>query len=185
MQPEVNYLGHTLSSQGIKPLADKVKAIQAFKVPQNRQEPCNFCEMVKYYHRFLPNISQIMSPLFNLEKEKENWNWTQEHRKAFTSAKQLLSSDTLLVHYDPSRALVLLTCDASAYGVGSVLEEEVEIGVLRPVSFVSRILSVHEKNYCQTEKEGLAVVWLSTNFLSTCLADLSKFGPITSHYWAF
>ena len=76
MLPEVNYLGHTLCSVGIKPFADKVKAIQAFKVPQNRQELSIFCGMVKYYHRFLPNVRQIMSPLFNLEKEKENWNWT-------------------------------------------------------------------------------------------------------------
>ena len=104
-----------------------------------------------------------MSPLFNLEKEKENWNWTQEHEKAFTSAKQLLSSDTLLVHYDPSTALVLI-CDASAYGVGAVLEQEIENGVLRPISFASRTLSVHEKNYCQTEKEGLAVVWAVNKF---------------------
>ena len=77
--------------------------------------------------------------------------------------KQLLSSDTLLVHYDPSRALVL-TCDASAYVVGAVLEQEVEIGVLRSVSFASTTLSVYEKNYRQTEKEGLAVVWAVNKF---------------------
>ena len=45
-----------------------------------------------------------------------------------------------------------------------MLEQEVEIGVLRPVSFALTTLSVHEKNYCQTEKEGLAVVWAVNKF---------------------
>ena len=62
MQPEVNYLGHTLPAQGIQPRADKVKAIHAVEVPQNKQELFTFCGMVKYYHRFLPNISQVMAP---------------------------------------------------------------------------------------------------------------------------
>lgn len=73
-----------------------------------------------------------MSLQFNLGKRKENWNWRQEYEKAFTSAKQLLSPDTLIVHYDPSRALVL-TYDASAYGVEAVLEQEIELKVLRPL----------------------------------------------------
>ena len=152
MQPEVNYLGHTLSAQGIQPRADKVQAIQAVEVPQNKQELSTFCCMVKYYHRFLPNISQVMVPLFKLEKEGKGWQWREEHDKAFSAVKKLLSSDTLLVHYDPDKAL-FLSCDSSAYGLGAVLEQETEPGILKPVSFASRTVSVHEKNYCQTEKE--------------------------------
>ena len=60
IQPEVNYLGHTVSAQGIQPRADKVKVIQAVEVPPKKQELSTFCGMVKYYIRFLPNISQVM-----------------------------------------------------------------------------------------------------------------------------
>jgi len=163
MQPEVNYLGHKLSSQGIHPLEDKVKAIHAFQTPKNKQELSTFCGMVKYYHRFLPNISQVMAPLYELEKEGKKWEWKEEQSSAFSEVKGLLSSETLLAHYDPNSQLYL-TCDASAYGLGAVLEQEVEAGVLKPVSFASRTLTVHEKNYCQTEKEGLAVVWAVSKF---------------------
>ena len=51
MQPKVKYPDHTLSAQGIQPRADKVKAIQAVEVPQNKQDLSTSYGMVKYYHR--------------------------------------------------------------------------------------------------------------------------------------
>ena len=39
--------------------------------------------------------------------------------------KTLFSSDSLLVHYDPGSAM-FLSCDASAYGLGAVLEQETD-----------------------------------------------------------
>ena len=120
---EVNYLGHTLSSQGMQPRADKVKVIQAVEVSQNKQKLSTFVAWcMKYYHRFLPNMIQVMAHLFELEKEGKGKQWRKEHDKAFSSVKKLLLSHTLLVHYDPGRAL-FLSCDASAYGLGAVLEQ--------------------------------------------------------------
>ncbi|KAF2890239.1 hypothetical protein ILUMI_15934, partial [Ignelater luminosus] len=40
--------------------------------------------------------------------------------KAFKESKQLLSSDKLLVHYNP-KLPIYLTCDSSGYGVGAIL----------------------------------------------------------------
>lgn len=89
MKPEVNYLGHKLSSQGIHPQDEKVKAILAVKTPQSKQELSTFCGMVKYYHRFLPNISRVMAPLSQLEKKEAVWSWNQEQDKAFKEAKSI------------------------------------------------------------------------------------------------
>ena len=77
---------------------------------------------------------------------------------AVESVKELLTSDRVLVHYDPSRELVL-ACDASPYGVGAVLSHKYPDEKDRPIAFASRSLAAAERNYSQLEKEGLAIVF--------------------------
>ena len=80
------------------------------------------------------------------------------HQKAFDTSKHQLCSETLLVHYDLDKTLVL-SCDASPYGVGSVLSHVMEDGSERPIGFASRALAPAEKKYSQLNKEGLAIIF--------------------------
>ena len=63
--------------------------------------------------------------------------------KAFQESKDLLTSNTLLVHFNPLH----LMCDASPYGIGAVLSQIDEQGIERPVAYASCTLSQPEKNY--------------------------------------
>ena len=67
------------------------------------------------------------------------------------TAKDLLQSDTLLVHFDQDK-LLLLACDASPYGVGPVLSHQMPDGSERPIAFASRSLSSADRNYSQLDK---------------------------------
>ena len=64
-------------------------------------------------------------------------SWTAKQDSAFQVAKKALQADSLLVHFDDTRPLVL-TCDASPYGIGAVLSHTMEDGNNRPIAFASR-----------------------------------------------
>lgn len=55
------------------------------------------------------------------------------------------------------------------YGVGAVLSQRGRDGKEQPVAYASRTLSKAERNYAHLEKEGLAVIFGLTNFISTYL----------------
>ena len=60
---EISYIGHILSKEGLKPDPQKVRAITEMNRPQNKEELQRFLEMVTYVAKFIPNFSQISTPL--------------------------------------------------------------------------------------------------------------------------
>ena len=74
-----------------------------------------------------PHITtQAVKPLNDLQKDK-SWVWTEECSQAMNSAKQLLTTSSVLTHYDPSSPLKL-AADASQYGLGAVISHSSQWG---------------------------------------------------------
>ena len=156
--PVVEYLGYKISAQGIQPTEEKVNAIREAPTPQDVSQLKSFIGLVNYYGKFLPDLSNVLAPLYRLLQKETKWSWGDEQQRAFQEVKKLLTSECLLVHFDPDKELIL-ACDASPYGVGAVLSHRGEDGREQPVAFASRSLAAAEKKYSQLEKEGLAIVF--------------------------
>ena len=156
--PEVVYLGHKITAQGLQPTNEKVKAITAAPTPNNVSQLKSYLGMINYYGKFFPNLATLLAPLYALLRKNAHWCWEEAQDVAFQKSKELLSSNTLLTHYDPTKEL-LLSCDASPYGIGAVLSHKMEDGSERPVAYASRSLSQPEKNYAQLDKEALSIVF--------------------------
>ena len=159
MAKSVSYLGHIIDSQGLHPTQDKVDTIQEAPSPKNLTWLKAYLGLLTYYGRFLPNISKHLFSLYRLLRKNTRWIWSKEEELAFQKSKKLLTSSNLLVHFDPSLPLIL-SCDASMYGIGAVLAHCMSDGSEKPIGYVSRTLTQAEKHYSQLEREGLACILL-------------------------
>lgn len=152
------YLGHRISAKGLQPTDEKVRAIKEAPSPSNVSQLRSFIGLVNYYCKFLPNLANTLAPLYSLLQKNKKWLWGLDQKAAFQKAKCQLTSESLLVHYDTSKEL-LLSCDASPYGIGAVLSHKMPNGTEQPIAFASRSLSKPEQKYAQLDKEGLAIVF--------------------------
>ena len=127
MEPQVTYLGHRVSKEGIQPMEDKVEAITNAPPPWNVSELKSYLGMINYYQKFLPNLSSVLALLHRLLNSKTHWHWGKDQQQAFAQSKSFPKSSRLLVHYDDKKELIL-ACDASQNGLGSVLSHRMEDG---------------------------------------------------------
>ena len=153
---EIQYLGHLLSSRGIRVLPDRVAAIRAYPRPANLRALRRFNGMTAFYARFIPNYSHRAAVLHALKKKGVKFEWTEEHQLVFDFLKQALSEAPALQVPDFEKEFVLVT-DASDLAISAVLNQRVGER-LAPISFYSRMLTPAERNYSIYEKECLAVL---------------------------
>jgi hypothetical protein len=155
---EIDFLGHRVSRNGIRPLPSKVLAIEKFPVPTTIKQLEQFIGMVNFYHVFVPKAANIMKPLYGVlsgSPRPKELSWSPELDKAFNLAKHQLAAATLLHHPVPG-ATTALTTDASDTAIGAVLEQQVGEH-WQPLAFFSRQLHKAEKNYATIDRELLGI----------------------------
>lgn len=124
--------------------------------PKTVQELRSFLGLVSYYRRFISNCSRIARPLHKLVEKDVEFNFDQDCEEAFSLLKNKLITSPILVYPSRNEKFVLDT-DASDFAIGAVLSQ-VQDGVERVIGYASRTLGKHERKYCVTRKELLAVV---------------------------
>lgn len=154
----VSYLGFEIDAEGIHKTDGKIKAIKNVKVPSTVSELRSFIGLVNFYGKFVPDLSTIAAPLYDLLKKDVDFNWDDGCQHAFKQLKEELTSKRFLTHYQPDLP-VRLACDASAYGLGAVLSHVLPGGEERPIAYASRTLQKAELNYSQIDKEALSIIY--------------------------
>ncbi|XP_039314523.1 uncharacterized protein K02A2.6-like [Solenopsis invicta] len=161
-QPEIKYLGHVINKEGLHKDPEKVAAMLEAPKPKNVSEVKAFVGMVNYYGKFVPNLSQVLTPLYELQRST-TFKWTQQCEEAFNNVKSELASERNLVHFNKKWKLKLV-CDASKVGIGAVLLHVLPDSTEKPIAFASRVLHDAEKNYSVIHKEALAIYWAICKF---------------------
>ncbi|XP_029053801.1 uncharacterized protein K02A2.6-like [Osmia bicornis bicornis] len=154
---ELKYLGHVVTSQGVRTDPDKVQAIKGIPPPRNTKELRRFLGTASWYRRFIPRFADLAAPLIRLLQKHARWCWDAEEDAAFHELRHQLASAPVLACPDFTREFTLQT-DASNEALGAVLTQEFE-GNEHVVAYASRSLNKAERNYSTTERKCLAIVW--------------------------
>lgn len=154
----VAYMGHVLSSEGLKPDPEKIKAVIDMPKPENTTAVHRLLGVVTYLAKFMPNLSTVSEPLRRLTDKDVPFEWTELHDQSLSSIKELMTAAPILKYYDVGKP-VTIECDSSEVGLGAVLMQDSQ-----PIAYASRALSQTEKNYAQIEKECLAIVFATDRF---------------------
>ena len=161
LRKEVAFLGHVVSSDRIKTDPGKVEAVKTWPLALNVKELQSFLGLASYYRKFILGFSVIAEPLYQLCRKNVPFNWKQEQQSAFEELKDRLVSAPVLAYpnFSAEAGSFILDTDASQYqGIGGVLSQQQQDGTERVIAYGSRSLNDHEKDYCTTRLEMLALV---------------------------
>ena len=96
------FIGHLLTSEGLKPDPQKVEAICNMPRPEDVQAVQCFLNTVKNLSRFLEDLSDVSEPLCRLTHKDVPWEWSQKQEKAFVKIKKAVSTAPVLKFFTPS-----------------------------------------------------------------------------------
>jgi hypothetical protein len=140
---EVEYLGHIINNEGVKPNPKLIDAIVTFPQPTIVKQLQSFLGLANYYRKFVKNFSKLALPLMEaLQKASITLplNWTAIMEKSFHLVKTGLTTAPCLMLPDPDGDFDVTT-DAS--------EDEASVGAVltqngHPVAFESKKLDIHQ-----------------------------------------
>ncbi|KAH0698841.1 hypothetical protein KY284_013056 [Solanum tuberosum] len=130
----VAFLGHIVSSEGIRVDSQKIEAVKQFAQTY----------LCYKYQKFLG-----FSGLLQMVK----FQWSDDCEKSFAELKTRLTTAHVLTLPEGSYGYVIY-CDASRVGLGCVLMQRGKV-----IAYASRQLKKHEKNYPTHDLELAAVVF--------------------------
>jgi hypothetical protein len=155
-KPEVHFLGHRISADGVSMDDGKVQAILNWSAPRNVAQVRSFLGLAGYYRHFIQRFAHTALPLTRLTKGGNPFQWGEEQSAAFEELKRRVTTAPVLAYPDPDKPFTV-TADASDYAIGAVLSQDQGKG-LQPIAFYSRQLSPPECNYPTHDKEMLALI---------------------------
>ena len=94
---EIKYMGHVLTSEGVKPDPAKVQGLKDMPEPRDTSEVKRFLGTANYLAKFVPHLSSLADQLRETTKDidDENFKFGDEQKKAITALKEAISEHTL------------------------------------------------------------------------------------------
>ncbi|GKD54783.1 putative reverse transcriptase domain-containing protein, partial [Tanacetum coccineum] len=149
---KIQFLDYVIDSQGIHVDPAKIKSIKDWPSPKTPTEIRQFLGLAGYYQRLIEGFLKIAKSMTKLTQKKVKFDCGDKEEAAFQLIKQKYSAQILALPEGSKDFIVY--CAASIKGLGVVLMQREKV-----ISYASRQLKIHEKNYTTHDLELGAVVF--------------------------
>ena len=152
---EIQYLGHILGKEGIKPVPAKMEAIKVMHPPVNPKQVRAFLGLVGYYRKFIKNFTKIPKPLTMLTHMDVKFEWKDIHQDAFMKLKEAIIQAPILLYPDTTKPYIVYT-DASNDACGAQLSQ-IHDKTEFPVAFFSHTFTDTQRRWSTPEQEAYGI----------------------------
>jgi transposase InsO family protein len=156
--PELEVLGHLMSSEGTTFSRSKLDGVNDYEQPRTSLQMMAFLGLTNYFRDNIKEYADLEDPLrrmINVDKRHGVLQWLPNEISAFNKLKNEIYNMPTLFFIDNDSPVYLHT-DASDYGIGAYLFQ-IKSGKEYPIGFLSRKLKGAELNWTTYEKEGYAI----------------------------
>ena len=133
----------------------KTEAISQWLTPSNVKQVQSFIGFTNFYHCFIVNFSETITPLTRLTQKDTKFSWGPEHQQAFDTLKLTFTQAPVLTHFYLANPIVI-EMDASDYAIAAIISQiSPNDSDLHPIAFYSCGMKPAELNYEIYDKELL------------------------------
>ena len=100
MKPQLEYVGHIITENGIKPNPNKLDKVRDYPAPRNLKGLKRFMRMIGFYRKFKENFGKIIAPLNILTRKHIKFRFDEKCIQAFNILKRELCSERILAYPD-------------------------------------------------------------------------------------
>ena len=164
---QVEFLGRTISPEGISPQARKIQNFLAkLRFHKSKKALQRYLGFVNYYRNYIPRMAEKLNPFYKLLKTEVPINITSDLKETFHSVNTALSNacELALKKPIPGKQLVLMT-DASfrSAGYALMIEDNADLKIqserktYAPVAFGSKLFYPAQLKMSIYSKQFLAI----------------------------
>ena len=163
-QEEVEFLGHVVSSSGMRKSEKFVSKVRDFPRPKTVRELRGFLGLVEFGRKFIKDCSGISKPLTEWTGKRKSTvlKWDSKMTEAFERLKEEAVKDVELAYpdYGPDAKMLEVYTDASGYSMGGCLMQKQMVDGAeqeRVIAYVSKAFNKAERKYSTIERELAAL----------------------------
>ena len=157
----LQYMGNEIFIENkrvcMKPLRNRLEAIQKLQPPKTPKGCRSFAGVVNFLSMFCPELQKLLKPIYDLTRKGRPFHWGKEQQDSFIEIKHRLVKPPVL-HMPNKSGRFHLYSDTSKYATGSALYQ-IQGGKPKLIIYASKRLPEAARNYSITELElcGLAI----------------------------